>query len=45
MEEKILFTMKKNVKLRKILLLVMCFVIEFFLIIASYQFSKYDWIL
>ena len=43
MEEKTFF-MKKIWDTRKIVLSIMLFVIEFFLTIASYQFSKSDWI-
>ena len=38
--EKTLFLMKKIWILQKIILLLMIFVIEFFLTIASYQFLK-----
>ena len=34
----------KNSNLRKIILLIMLFVIEFILTIAFYQFLKNDWI-
>ena len=40
MKEKILFFMKKNVKLRKIIILIMLFVSERFLTVPSYQFFK-----
>ena len=36
--------MKKILNLQKIILLIMFFVIEFFLAIAYFQFSKNDWI-
>ena len=45
MKEKTSFFMKKIQNLRKIILLMMFFVVEFFLTIASYQFLKNDWIL
>ena len=40
MEGKILFFEEKNQNLRKLILLIMFFLIESFLTIASYQFLK-----
>ena len=42
-KEKTLLFLKKNLNLRKIILLVMFLVIEFFLTIISYQFFKNNW--
>ena len=44
MKEKTLLSMKKIWNLRKIILLIMFFVVEFFLTVASYQFFVNDWI-
>ena len=44
MEENTLFYMKAALNLRKIILLIKFFAIDFFRTIGTYQFLKNDWI-